>query len=72
MTEGERKTLLVVADAGTHSGFAQVVHNVFERLVDRFDVHVIAANYKGDHWDTPLNLYVPTLDEPNGIGQEMA
>lgn len=61
--------LLVIADAGCHSGFATVTHNVFERLAREhgWDVHVVAANYRGDHWDTPLKLYVPTLDDPNDV-----
>ena len=57
--------LLVIADAGCHSGFSTVTHNIFERLVAMgHDVSVIAANYKGDYWDTTLKLYVPTLDDP--------
>lgn len=61
--------LLVWADAGCHSGFAQVTHNIFERLVRDFghDVHVLAPNFKGDHWDTNLKLYVPTKDNADDI-----
>ena len=58
--------ILAISDAGCHSGFAQVAENILGRLVTQHghDVHVIAANYRGDHWDTPLKLYVPTLDDP--------
>ncbi len=57
--------ILVIADAGVHSGFATVTHSIFERLVAMgHDVHVIAANYRGDFWPTSLKLYVPTLDDP--------
>lgn len=61
--------ILWVGDGGCHSGFAQVTHQIGERLVrdHGMDVHVIAANYRGDHWDTPLKLYVPTLDDPMDV-----
>ena len=60
------KRLLVIGDAGSHTGFATVVHNIGERLVEQhgWDVHVIAANYRGDYWPTNLKLYVPTLEDP--------
>ena len=55
--------VLVIGDAGAPTGFGVVVHNIFERLVRDFDVdvHVLAANYRGDYVETPLKLYVPTL-----------
>lgn len=61
--------LLVIADAGCHTGFATVTHSVFERLVTDYghEVHVLATNFKGDPWDTPLKLYVPNHDEPADI-----
>lgn len=61
--------LLVIADAGCNTGFATVTHSIFERLVRDYghEVSVLAANYKGDFWDTPLRLYVPNHDEPADI-----
>lgn len=57
--------LLVIADAGVHSGFATVTHSIFERLVTQHghDVSVLAANYRGDYWDTPLRLYRANRDQ---------
>lgn len=63
------RKLLWVGDAGVHSGFAAVTHNIAERLVRDygFDIHVLAVNYQGDHWDTPLKLYPATKDVPYDI-----
>ena len=51
--------LLIFGDAGCHSGFATVTHEIGERLVRDYghDVSVLAITYQGDHWDTPLKLY---------------
>jgi glycosyltransferase involved in cell wall biosynthesis len=61
--------ILWLSDAGSHGGFATVTHQIGERLVRDYghDIHVLAVNYKGDHWDTNLKLYVPTLEDPNDI-----
>lgn len=58
--------ILWLGDAGVTTGFAQVTHQIGERLVTRFghDVHVLAVNHKGDHVPTNLKLYVPTMLEP--------
>ena len=60
-----RRKLLLLADAGCHSGFATVSHNIFDRLASQFDweVHCLAVNYQGDPWDTPMKLYVPNFKE---------
>lgn len=57
--------LLTIGDAGVHSGFGTVVHQIGERLVSQhgWDVHVLAANYRGDHVDTNLKLYVANMLE---------
>jgi glycosyltransferase involved in cell wall biosynthesis len=57
--------LLIIGDAGVHSGFGTVVHQIGERLVSQhgWDVHVIAANFRGDHVDTNLKLYVANMLE---------
>ncbi len=54
--------ILWLGDAGSHTGFGTVTHNIGERLVARYghDVHVLAVNYNGDHVDTNLKLYLPT------------
>ena len=55
--------ILMLSDAGCHTGFAKVTHSIGERLVRDYghDIHVIATNYTaGDPWETNLKLYVPT------------
>lgn len=52
--------VLVLSDAASHTGFANVTHSIFDQLADRYDIHVLAANYRGDYWPTPLKLYLPT------------
>ena len=61
--------LLVIGDAGSHSGFGSVVHAIGERLVAdyQWDVSVIAANYRGDYYDTNLKLYPAARDVPTDI-----
>ena len=61
--------ILWIGDAGTHSGFGSVTHAIAERLVRDFghDISVIAVNYRGDHYDTPLKLYPATRDVPTDI-----
>lgn len=58
--------ILVWGDATCHTGFAQVTHNVFERLVRDFghDVAVLGVNSRGDYWDTPLRIYRANLLDP--------
>jgi glycosyltransferase involved in cell wall biosynthesis len=61
--------IMWVADAGCHTGFATVTHQIAERLVRDYghDIHVVAANYKGDAWPTNLKLYVPNFDQRDDI-----
>lgn len=64
--------ILWLSDAGSHTGFGTVTHNIGERLVEKYghDIHVLAINYKGDHVDTNLKLYNPTkLIEMDAYGQ---
>lgn len=60
------------SDAGSHTGFGTVTHNIGERLVRDYghDIHVLAVNYNGDHVDTNLKLYLPTkLERLDVYGQ---
>ncbi len=70
MSEGDIKPprILVFGDAGCHTGFASVIHNIFERIVSKHgaDVHVLASNYRGDYWPTNLKLYAPPPAEVYG------
>ena len=61
--------LLVWADAQCHSGFAQVTHNLFEKLVTKHghDVSVLGINARGDYWDTPLKVYRADMLDPKDI-----
>jgi glycosyltransferase involved in cell wall biosynthesis len=55
--------VLWIGDGGCHTGFGRVTHSIGERLVEMgHDVHVLATNFRGDHYDTTLKLYVPTLN----------
>lgn len=61
--------ILWLGDAGCHTGFARVTHNIGERLVSDYghDVSVLAVNYRGDYWPTNLKLYLPTLKNSRDI-----
>jgi glycosyltransferase involved in cell wall biosynthesis len=60
--------VLWLADAGCHTGFATVTHNIGDRLVEMgHDVHVLAVNHRGDYWPTKMKLYVPTLRNARDI-----
>ena len=52
--------VLWISDAGCYTGFAKVTHEIGERLVTQHghEVSVLATNFNGDFWDTPLHLYV--------------
>jgi glycosyltransferase involved in cell wall biosynthesis len=53
--------VLWLGDGGCHTGFARVTHAIGDRLVDLgHDVHCLATNYQGDHFDTKVKLYRPT------------
>lgn len=55
--------ILHISDAGVQTGFGRATHELWERLVTQHghEVHVLATNHRGDHFDTPLKLYVPTI-----------
>lgn len=57
------RKILWFGDAGAHTGFGRVTHSIGERLVADYghDVHVLAINYRGDHFDTNLKLYRPDM-----------
>jgi glycosyltransferase involved in cell wall biosynthesis len=59
--------ILLLSDAGATTGFGRVSHSIGDRLVEQYghDIHVIAVNYDGDAWPTPMKLYLPTKHRPN-------
>ncbi len=63
------RKVLWLGDAGCHTGFGTVTHAIGERLVRDYghDVHVLAVNWRGDHWDTNLKLYLPHQKVPTDI-----
>jgi glycosyltransferase involved in cell wall biosynthesis len=54
--------ILALADGGVHSGFGTVSHAILDRLVTEHghDVHLLATNWRGDYWPTPVKMYLPT------------
>lgn len=55
--------ILLLADAGSTTGFARVSHAIGDRLVRDYgyEVHCLAVNFDGDagNWDTAMKLYMP-------------
>jgi glycosyltransferase involved in cell wall biosynthesis len=59
--------ILIIGDAGAHTGFATVVHALGERWAERHQVSVLAVNYLGDPVKTKMALYRANLREPMDI-----
>ena len=55
--------ILLIGDAGCHTGFARANHGLGDRLATTYghEVSALATNFRGDHYDTPMHLYVPTM-----------
>lgn len=50
--------ILWIGDGGVTTGFGTVTHQIGDRLTDLgHDVHCLAANHTGDHFDTKVKLY---------------
>ena len=63
-----QRRMLIVSDAGAPTGFGQVTQSIGDRLVDMgWDVHVLAANYRGDYWPTKMKLYPASQIEQKDI-----
>lgn len=61
--------VLWIGDAGAHTGFARVTHEIGDRLVQAYghDVHALGVNYRGDHWPTLIKMYVASLNESRDL-----
>lgn len=59
--------LLLVGDAVATTGFARVMHGIFENLVDRYEIHHLGINYRGDPHDYKVKIYPAML---GGLGQQ--
>jgi glycosyltransferase involved in cell wall biosynthesis len=60
--------ILMWSDGGAHTGYGTVTENLGRRWHQRgADVHVLAVNYRGDPWPTPLKLYPATRNSPRDV-----
>lgn len=63
--------ILLLADAGSTTGFARVSHAIGDRLVRDYghEIHCLAVNYDGDagRFDTAMRLYLPTKHRSNDL-----
>lgn len=61
--------VLWISDAGVQTGFGRATHGIADRLVTQHghEVSILAINYRGDHYETPCHLYVPTLLDQKDI-----
>ncbi len=60
----EKVPILVMADAVASTGFARVTHGIFENLLDRYDVHILGVNFRGDPHDYKAKIY-PAMQANN-------
>jgi len=58
---GYRPRILIVGDAVAATGFARVMHSVFEPLKDKYEIHHLGINYHGDPHDTGWKIYPAKL-----------
>ncbi len=58
---GGRPRILIVGDAVAATGFARVMHSVFEHLNDKYEIHHLGINYHGDPHDTGWKIYPAKL-----------
>lgn len=63
--------ILLLADAGSTTGFARVSHAIGDRLVRDYghEIHCLAVNYDGDAgaYDTPMKLWKPNKLVPEDL-----
>lgn len=55
--EREKKRILWIGDAVSHTGFARVTHNVVKYLTHNYNVDVLGMNYFGDPHDYDYRIY---------------
>jgi D-inositol-3-phosphate glycosyltransferase len=54
---GNKRRMLVIADAVVSSGFAKGTHNILDTLKETWDLHVLGINYMGDPHSYPYCIY---------------
>lgn len=65
-----KRRLLWIGDAGVSTGFSRSTHEILKEIVPKFDVHVLALGYDGDHHELPLKLYRASAGgDPLGLGR---
>jgi len=55
--EGDGSRILVIGDAVAPTGFARVLHSIFDRLSQKYEVHHLGVNYSGDPHDSSWKIY---------------
>ena len=53
----DRPKLLLAGDAAVPTGFARLIHGVFSRLTDRWEIAQLGVNHLGDPHDWPWPIY---------------
>ena len=60
--------ILVIGDGVATTGFARVMHGVFENLPrGKYDVHHLAINYRGDPHDYKAKIYPAMIAGGEGM-----
>lgn len=61
--------ILLLGDAGVHTGFGTANNELGKRLVTNHghEVSALAVNFRGDHVDTPLNLFVADIERTGDV-----
>lgn len=70
MNSETKQRLLVIGDGGVGTGFARVTESILSRLKDRYEIHHLACNYRGDPHCCAWSLYPAILGgDPFGVGR---
>lgn len=60
-----RPTLLAVGDGAAPTGFARVMHGILRPLTERYDIHHLGVNYRGEPHEESWKIY------PAGLGGDL-
>jgi glycosyltransferase involved in cell wall biosynthesis len=64
MEKGKKIPILIIGDAVVTTGFARVLHSIFSVLTDKYDIHHLGVNYKGDPHDFNYKIYPALIAVP--------
>jgi glycosyltransferase involved in cell wall biosynthesis len=53
--------ILTVSDFGVKTGFARVMESIIEHFPEDWEIHSLAINYHGDHYESRAKLYPARL-----------